>query len=103
MRTAPVTAGGMAIVVTSRHEHMGVFFAHGLPALPRARSYEVWLMGPRGEHPAGLLSVRAKGMAGPVVIGPMSPGEMVGLTVEPATGSIRPTSAPLVLIGLKGR
>jgi len=103
MRTAPVAAGGMAIVVTSRREHMAVFFAHGLPALPRARRYEVWLMGPHGEHPAGLLSVRAKGMAGPVVIGPMSPGDMVGLTIEPASGSLRPTSAPVVVIGPKGR
>ena len=103
MRTAPVAAGGMAIIVTSTREHMGVFIAHGLPALPRARRYEVWLMGPHGEHPAGLLSVRAKGMAGPVLIGPMSPGDMVGLTVEPASGSLRPTSAPVVLIGPKSR
>ena len=103
MRTAQVSTGGMAIVVTSRHERMGVFIAHGLPALPRARRYEVWLMGPRGEHPAGLLTVRAKGMAGPVVIGPMSPGEMIGLTVEPASGSLRPTSAPVVLIGPRSR
>jgi Anti-sigma-K factor rskA, C-terminal/Putative zinc-finger len=103
MRTAPVSTGGMAIVVTSRHEHMGVFIARGLPPLPRARSYEVWLMGPHGEHPAGLLTVRARGMAGPVVLGPMSPGEMVGVTVEPASGSLRPTSAPVVLIGPKSR
>jgi hypothetical protein len=103
MRTAPVAVGGMAIVVTSRHEQMGVFIAHGLPALPRASSYEVWLMGPRGEHPAGLLTVRAKGMAGPVVIGPIAPGDTVGLTVEPASGSLRPTSAPVVLIGPKSR
>jgi anti-sigma-K factor RskA len=103
MRTAPVAAGGMAIVVTSRHERMGVFIARGLPALPRARSYEVWLMGPHGEHPAGLLTIRAKGMAGPVVIGPMAPGDMVGLTVEPASGSLRPTSAPVVLIGPRSR
>ena len=103
MRTAPVSTGGMAIVVTSRREHMGVFIARGLPALPRARSYEVWLMGPHGEHPAGLLTVRAKGMAGPVVIGPMSPGDMVGLTVEPASGSLRPTSVPVVMIGPKSR
>jgi Anti-sigma-K factor rskA/Putative zinc-finger len=103
MRTVPVSTGGMAIVVTSRHERMAVFFAHGLPSLPSARTYEVWLMGPHSEHPAGLLTVRAKGMAGPVVIRPMSPGDMVGLTIEPASGSLRPTSAPVVLIGPTGR
>ena len=99
MRTAPVSTGGMAIIVTSRREHMAVFIAHGLPALPRARSYELWLMGPRGERPAGMLAVRAKGMAGPALLTPMSAGDMVGLTVEPASGSLRPTSAPVVLIG----
>lgn len=103
MRTAPVSTGGMAIVVTSRREHMGVFIAHGLPALPRARSYELWLMGPHGERSAGMLTIRSRGMAGPVVLAPMSAGDMVGLTVEPATGSLRPTSAPVVLIGPKSR
>jgi len=99
MRSAPVSTGGMAIVVASRHEHMGVFIAHGLPPLPRARSYELWLMGPGGDRPAGLLRVHGNGMAGPALISGMSAGDMVGLTVEPASGSLRPTSAPVVMIG----
>jgi len=99
MRSAPVRTGGMAIVVASRHEHMGVFIAHGLPSLPRARSYELWLMGPGGERSAGLLRIHGNGMAGPALISGMSAGDMVGLTVEPASGSLRPTSAPVVMIG----
>lgn len=101
MRTAPISTGGMAIVVTSRREHMGVFIARGLRALPVARSYELWLMGPHGERPAGMLTVRGKGMAGPALLAPMSAGDMIGLTVEPASGSLRPTSAPVVMIGPK--
>ncbi|MGN6793280.1 MAG: anti-sigma factor [Streptosporangiaceae bacterium] len=99
MRTAPVSSGGMAIVVTSRREHMAVFIAHGLSALPHAMRYELWLMGPRGERPAGMLAVQRKDMAGPALITGMASGDMVGLTVEPASGSLHPTSAPLVLIG----
>ena len=99
MRTAPVSGGGMAIVVTSRRDHMAVFIAHGLRALPHAMRYELWLMGPRGERPAGMLSVHRKDMAGPALITRMAAGDMVGLTVEPASGSLHPTSAPLVLIG----
>lgn len=99
MRTASVSSGGMAIVVTSQHAHMAVFIAHGLPALPRAMRYEVWLMGPRGERPAGMLAVHRKDMAGPELITGMGSKDMVGLTVEPAKGSLHPTSAPLVLIG----
>jgi anti-sigma-K factor RskA len=99
MRTAQVRSGGMAVVVTSRREHMAVFIAHGLHALPPARRYELWLMGPHGERPAGMLTVGRKDMAGPALIKHMSPGDMVGLTVEPSSGSLRPTSAPLVVVG----
>jgi len=99
MRTLPVSSGGMAIVVTSRHDHMAVFIAHGLRPLPGTRRYELWLMGPCGERPAGMLAMHHKDMAGPALISGMSSGDMVGLTVEPASGSLHPTSAPVVLIG----
>jgi Anti-sigma-K factor rskA, C-terminal/Putative zinc-finger len=103
MRTAPVGTGGLAVMVTSRHEDMGVFMAHGLRALPTSRRYEVWLMGPRGDRAAGLLTVRRHGMARPVLVGPMHPGDMVAVTIEPASGSLRPTSTPLVMIGAAKR
>ena len=103
MRTAPVGSGGMAIVVCSRHERMAVFMAHGLRRPPPAKRYELWLMGPRGERPAGMLTIRPKGMAGPALIAGLSNGDMVGLTIEPDSGSARPTSPPVVMIGPTGR
>jgi hypothetical protein len=103
MRTAPVGSGGMAIVVSSRHEHMAVFIAHGLRRPPHAMRYELWLMGPHGERPAGMLTIHPKGMAGPALISGLSNGDMVGLTVEPNSGSLRPTSAPVVMIGPAAR
>jgi len=102
MRTAPVGSGGMAIVVSSRHEHMAVFIAHGLRRPPPASRYELWLMGPRGERPAGMLAIHPKGMAGPALIAGQSAGDMVGLTIEPERGSLRPTSPPVVMIGPTG-
>jgi len=99
MRTASLSGGGMAIVVASRREHMAVFIAHGLRTPPPSRRYELWLMSPRGERPAGMLTMRPRGMAGPALISGMSPGDMVGLTLEPDSGSLRPTSAPVVMIG----
>jgi hypothetical protein len=102
MRSAPVSTGGVAIVVASRRKHMAVFMAHGLRPLPRTMSYELWLMGPRGERPAGRLAVHPSGMAGPVLISGMSAGDMVGLTVEPASGSLKPTTPPVVMIGQHG-
>jgi Anti-sigma-K factor rskA len=69
-----------------------------LPALPTARGYELWLMGPAGDRPAGLLRVPADGMAGPTVLSGLGARDMIGLTIEPASGSPRPTSVPIVLI-----
>jgi anti-sigma-K factor RskA len=102
MRTASIGSGGMAIVVSSRHEHMAVFIAHGLRKPPPDRRYELWLMGPRGERPAGMLTIHPRGTAGPALIGRMSAGDMVGVTIEPDSGSVQPTSPPVVMIGPTG-
>jgi Anti-sigma-K factor rskA len=103
MRTAPVGSGGMAVVVSSRHEHKAVFIAHGLRRPPPAMRYELWLMGPHGERPAGMLTIRPRGMAGPTLISGLSAGDMIGLTMEPDSGSLRPTSPPVVMIGPAAR
>lgn len=99
MRTAKVRTGGVATVVMSYRVHAIVFTAHGLRPLPAAEGYELWLMGPAGTRPAGMLAAPAGGMAGPAVVSGLTPGDMVGLTVEPAVGSRWPTSVPVVLIG----
>jgi anti-sigma-K factor RskA len=98
MMTARIRTGGMATVVMSHRAHAVVFTAHGLPALPTAEGYQLWLMGPTGDRSAGLLRVPADGMAGPAVLSGLGGGDMIGLTVEPVSGSHRPTSAPIVLI-----
>jgi len=105
MRTAPVGSRGMAIVVSSRHERMAVFIAHGLRRPPPTMRYELWLMGPHGERPApaGMLTIHPRGMAGPTLISGLSAGDMIGLTMEPDSGSLRPTSPPVVMIGPTAR
>lgn len=97
--TAQVSTGGDATVVMSHREHALVFSAHGLNALPDGQAYEIWLMGPSGERPAGMLKPGTGGMAGPAVVSGLAPGDMIGLTIEPAKGAVRPTSALIVTIG----
>jgi anti-sigma-K factor RskA len=97
MLTAKVSSGGQATVVLSKRQRALVFTAHGLRSLPVTQSYELWLMGPRGDRPAGMLAVQG-GMAGPAVVSGFGAGDMIGVTVEPASGSAAPTSAPVVMI-----
>jgi hypothetical protein len=97
--TAQVSTGGDATVVMSHREHALVFSAHGLTALPDGQAYEIWLMGPAGERPAGMLKPGTGGMAGPAVVAGLAPGDMIGLTIEPARGAAQPTSALIVTIG----
>lgn len=103
MMSAPVATGGIATVVMSHREHALVFTAADLRILPSSEGYELWLMGPAGNRPAGMISMSGSGkMAGPMVVSGLSAGESVGLTVEPAGGSPQPTSPPVVIIALAG-
>ncbi len=101
MLSAKIATGGRATVVMSHRERALVFTAHGLALLPAAKAYELWLMGPGGDKPAGMLRLRQAGMSDPAVISGLGPGDMVAVTIEPAAGSARPTSPPIVLIGMK--
>jgi anti-sigma-K factor RskA len=100
MLTAQVTTGGSATVVMSHRASALVFTAAGLPALPRTRSYQLWLMGRAGPKSAGLLPASRGGMTGPMVVSGLAPGEHVGLTVEPAGGSVRPTAPSILKLSL---
>ncbi len=103
MLTAKVSTGGTATVVMSRRERALVFTAAGLPPLPAAESYELWLMGPAGDRGAGMMPGSRPGSAGPMVVSGLAAGDRVGLTVEPAGGSPRPTSAPVLMLDLGSR
>jgi anti-sigma-K factor RskA len=94
-----VSTGGTATVVMSRHMGMLVFTAADLRALPTAKSYELWLIGPSGSKPAGMLAGPGRGsMVGPMVVSGVPAGDRVGLTVEPAGGSPQPTSRLILLL-----
>jgi anti-sigma-K factor RskA len=101
MLRTPVSTGGMATVVMSHRERALVFTAADLRLLPTAQSYELWLIGPAGSRPAGMVSGSSRGgMAGPMVVSGLRAGDSVGLTVEPAGGSAHPTSPTIVLVRL---
>jgi anti-sigma-K factor RskA len=98
--TAQISTGGMATVVMSHKAHALVFIANGLTKLPASKAYELWLMGPAGDKPVGMLPPGRHGMTGPMVVNRLQTGDRLGLTVEPVSGSRQPTSAPIVVLGL---
>ncbi|MGH3274834.1 MAG: anti-sigma factor, partial [Streptosporangiaceae bacterium] len=100
MLTARVTSGGSATAVMSHRYRALVFTAAGLPALPPARVYQLWVMSPGGLRSAGVLVAGGDSRAGPMVISGLARGDRVGLTVEPAGGSPRPTSRPILVLTL---
>jgi anti-sigma-K factor RskA len=103
MMSTPVTTGGTATVVMSHRERALVFTAADLRVLPSSESYELWLMGPAGNKPAGMINVSGGGkMASPMVVAGLSSGDRVGMTVEPAGGSPHPTTPLVVVIVLSG-
>jgi anti-sigma-K factor RskA len=98
--SAKAVKSGSATVVMSHRDHALVLTTAMLPALPAGQRYQVWLMGSRRARPAGMLPVPRRGMTAPVVVSGVAPGDMVGLTVEPASGSTVPSSAPVLMLVL---
>jgi anti-sigma-K factor RskA len=97
MLTAKMTGGGQATVLMSANLHAVVFAAAGLPPLPASRAYELWLIGPAGSRPEGMLPA---GQTKPMVVSGLRAGDRVGVSVEPETGSDRPTTSPVLLLPL---
>jgi anti-sigma-K factor RskA len=95
----PTSAGGVATVVVSAGRHEMIFSTAGLPGLPAAKVYELWVMGPPGTRSAGLLAAEA-GRTTPILASGLRSGDLVGLTVEPAGGTAQPTSKPILVMPL---
>ncbi|GAA3206160.1 anti-sigma factor [Nonomuraea helvata] len=96
----PVTAGGTATLVISRSSGRMVFASSGLPRLPGTKGYELWLMGRDGPRPAGMLDRAGDGLTTPLLVTPEREDDRVALTVEPAAGSGKPTTRPILLADL---
>ena len=100
MMGGQVAGGGNATIVMSHAADALVFVARGLPVLPAASCYELWLVGPGGDRPAGMLPQATHGMTGPVIAGDLRQGDHLMLSVEPAQGTQHPTTRMMLDIRL---
>ena len=90
MMTGQVLGGGSVDIVMSHSRHALVFTAKGLRPLPCSRGYELWLVGPGGTRPVGMLPPGSDGMTGPVIASGLRKGDHLALTAEPAGGTRAP-------------
>jgi len=92
VETARTSAGGSVTVVTSAALREAVVSASGMASLPSSRVYQVWVMSPSGARSAGLMHGRS------LLASAVRPGDRIGITVEPAGGTARPTTTPVAVL-----
>jgi len=85
-----------AAVVISRKTGKLAFVPQRMPAPAPGRTYQLWLITPRGAHSAGLLGEAAQ----PVVAKTVADTRQVGVTIEPVGGSPQPTTDPVMQLAL---
>ena len=85
-------AGGNVTVVTSVALHEAVVSTSGMASLPSGRVYQVWVMSPSGARSAGLMQGSS------LLASAIRPGDQIGITVEPAGGTTRPTTTPVAVL-----
>ena len=91
IETTRTSAGGSVTVVASAVLREAVVTGTGTP--PAGRVYQVWVMSPSGARSAGLMAGPSTVLASAVV-----PGDRIGITVEPAGGTSKPTTTPVAVL-----
>lgn len=94
--TVALDTGGTATLVRA-DGRLGVLTT-GLPAAGQGRDYQLWLAHGQAVAPSEMLHVGAGGGAATVV--DVGTFDGVGITVEPAGGSQRPTTPPVLFTAL---
>lgn len=95
--TADIDGGGTITFVWSLSLERAAILVDDLAAPPEGRTYQMWFMDDEGNAtPAGTFDTTdGRGM---VLDAEMSPGDTIGMTLEPDGGSPAPTTDPLVTV-----
>ncbi|MET9558055.1 anti-sigma factor [Streptomyces sp. NPDC006645] len=97
IRTGELSDGATGTVVVSRAEDKAAFIASGMPKPPSGKVYQLWFNNAGTMRDAGLMDPSAT--SDPVLMaGSVGAASGMGITLEPAGGSPRPTSDPLALM-----
>nr|WP_248002445.1 anti-sigma factor [Streptomyces sp. RPA4-2] len=96
-RTARLAGGAGGTVVVSAGRDKAVFISSRMPKPPSGKVYQLWFDDAGTMRSAGLMDPHRTSEA-VLLDGNLAKASGVGITVEPAGGSARPTSAPLALL-----
>ena len=96
-RTAKLAGGASGTVVVSAGRDEAVFLSSGMAKPPSGKVYQLWLNDAGTMRSAGLMDPHRTSEA-VLLDGKVTRASGMGITVEPAGGSPRPTSAPLALL-----
>jgi anti-sigma-K factor RskA len=101
LASAKTSLGGSVSAVVSLSQAKLVVVTSGLPKLPAGKVYELWLLGGKSVAlPSGLLTAAEHGRTVPVVASGLVKGYSLGITVEPAGGTSKPTTTPILAMPL---
>jgi len=95
MRTS---AGGTVTVVFSGGQQAAVITTTGMKSLSSGYVYQLWVMNGSDARSEGLIS--SPGQTSQVLAADVRSGEKIGITVEPAGGTAKPTTNPVVALPL---
>ncbi|MER3388823.1 MAG: anti-sigma factor [Microcella sp.] len=96
--SSPIEGGASATLVSSETLGVSAMVFEGLPQLTEEQAYALWYITDGEPTPAGLFSVGDDGTVVQVLEGSFEAGTVVGVTVEPSSGSPAPTTTPIVAI-----
>lgn len=95
-----IPAGGKATVVFSRDRDAGVLVMNDVPPPKPGTVYQMWLVSPEGESLAGTMDAKAVAPSTTAVIENIGNSTKLAFTVEPGTGSTKPTGAVIAELPL---
>lgn len=86
-----IPAGGTATVVFSRDRNAGVLVMNDVPPPTPGTVYQMWLVSDTGATSAGTMDAAAVAPSTTAVLDDLGDSTKLAFTVEPGTGSTRPT------------
>jgi anti-sigma-K factor RskA len=89
IRTATTATGGRLTLAISPSHNDGVVLMSGLPTPPTGKAYQLWLIHGSAPSSAGVMAEGAN--SGTAVLPAINGAHSLGVTVEPAGGSLTPT------------